>query len=105
VGGITINGEPLDGRTVIGVLDMLYDQPEASLTMQAQVIGAILVSASDLGSTPELTPLITLIPEHASISQPAPELASLAIPFLPISLEAFEVETWVELSTPTEKNP
>lgn len=105
VGGITINGEPLDGRTVIGVLDMLYDQPEASLTMQARVIGAIVYSASRLGNTPELTPLISLIPEHASISQPAPELASLAIPFLPISLEAFDVETWVELSTPTEKNP
>jgi hypothetical protein len=94
VGGITINGEPLDGRTVIGVMDMLYDQPEASLTMQARVIGAIVDSASRLGSTPELTPLIALIPEHASISQPAPELATLAIPFLPITPDIFRIQTW-----------
>ncbi len=94
VGGVTINGEPLDGRTVIGVMDMLYDQPEASLTMQARVIGAIVDSASRLGNTPELTPLISLIPEHASISQPAPELATLAIPFLPITPDIFRIQTW-----------
>ena len=94
VGGITINGESLDGRTVIGVLDMLYDQPEASLTMQARVIDAIVDSASHLGSTPELTPLIALIPEHASISKPAPELATLAIPFLPITPDIFRIQTW-----------
>ncbi|MFA9489744.1 MAG: hypothetical protein ACERK1_00765 [Anaerolineales bacterium] len=105
VGGITLNGEPLNGRTVIGVMDMLYDQPEASLTMQAKIIQAIIANASDLGSTPELTPLIALIPEDASISQSAPELASLAIPFLPITPDAFDVETWVELSTPAGRNP
>ncbi len=105
VGGITFNEEPLDGSAVSGVMEMLFEQPEASLTMQARVIGAIIVSASELGTTPELTPLIALIPEHASISHPAPELASLAIPFLPISPEAFNVETWSELSTPTGKNP
>lgn len=94
LGGITLDEEEMDGKTVLGAMDMLVDEPNASLTMQAEVIRALLENANLVGPTPELTPLTNLIPEHASVSQPPPELASLAIPYLPISAQTFIVETW-----------
>ena len=93
IGGVNLNGEHMDGASVLGVMSMLYDEPEASLTLQVETLRALLSGVQLVGSTPELTPLTSLIPDHASVSQPPGELASLAIPFLPIESDNVIIRT------------
>lgn len=84
-GGINFDGSHLSGAEVNSLLERLGDQPDAQLKMQARVLRALAARSSDLGSTPDLTPLLAQIPEHAHTSLPAVTLISNLSPLLPLS--------------------
>jgi hypothetical protein len=94
MGGIRLNNEQLDGMTALGVLQLLYEQPGASLAMQAKILEALSMNAPSLGMTPELTPIMELIPEHALTTLPAPQLTTLVVPLLPLSPDRVIIRTW-----------
>lgn len=85
LGGTRLNNDVMDGKSATAVLEMLVDQPEAALTMQQTMLASLADQASKLSSTPELTPLMGQIPDHAYTSLPPAELATIAIPLLPIT--------------------
>jgi hypothetical protein len=92
MGGVTLESGTLDGHQVIGVLDLVKDQPTAALEVQERVVRALSEKAPNLGSTPDLTPLMTLIPENAFSSIPSLHLVSLINPLLPIQPNTVHIE-------------
>ncbi|HEY70228.1 MAG TPA: hypothetical protein G4O08_06565 [Anaerolineae bacterium] len=92
MGGVTLESGTLDGRQVIGVLDLVEDQPTAALEVQGRVVQALSEKAPNLGSTPDLTPLMTLFPENAFSSIPSLHLVSLINPLLPIQTDSIHIQ-------------
>jgi hypothetical protein len=92
LGGTRLNNDIMDGKSATAVLEMLVDQPEAALTMQQIMLTSLADQASKLSSTPELTPLMEQIPAHAYTSLPPAELATIAIPLLPITSAQLEFQ-------------
>ena len=84
LGGFMLGDQAYDGSRAIGALNLLLNRPQESLKLQARVLQALIERAPDLGRTPEVTSLTTLVPEHAMTSPSAPQLAAMAIPLLPI---------------------
>ncbi|MGD8813528.1 MAG: hypothetical protein PVI78_03535 [Anaerolineales bacterium] len=92
MGGVTLESGTLDGNQVIGVLDLVKDQPTAALEVQERVVQALSEKAPNLGSTPDLTPLIALIPINAYSSIPPLNLVALINPLLPIQPNTVHIE-------------
>ena len=92
MGGVTLESGTLDGRQVIGVLDLVEDQPTAALEVQERVVQALSDKAPDLGATPDLTSLLALIPENAFSSIPSLNLVALINPLLPIQPNSIHIE-------------
>lgn len=84
IGGANLDGQDLNGNAAVGALSLLKDQPIASLRMQARLVTSMTENATSIGSTPELTPLTSLVPEHAYTSPSPYQLASLGSQLLPI---------------------
>lgn len=84
LGGFTLGDQAYDGSRTIGALNLLLNRPQESLKLQARVLQALIERAPDLGRTPEVTSLTTLVPDHAITSPSAPQLAAMAIPLLPL---------------------
>ncbi|MGD2253245.1 MAG: hypothetical protein PVF70_10070 [Anaerolineales bacterium] len=84
VGGVTLEGAELDGSQVVGVLRLLADQPQASLATQRGVLLALISKAHLLGSSPDATHLIDLIPSHAYCSAPPQQVVAMLLPLLPL---------------------
>jgi hypothetical protein len=84
MGGVELDGQVLDGASVIGSLRLTYAFPQASLTLQTRILESLRANVGRVGATPELTPLTSLAPIHAYTSPSPPELATLAIPLLPL---------------------
>jgi len=107
LGGLDLSGTRLDGAQTIAVLDLLMDDPASLLATQSRVLEAMAERAPLIGGTPDLTPLIALIPDHAYLSIPANEAAALAAPLLPISPATthIDIPTYVEPSEATPPAP
>ena len=84
LGGFTLGDQTYDGSRTLGALNLLLNRPQESLKLQARVLQALIEKAPDLGRTPEVTSLTTLVPDHALTSPSAPRLAAMAIPLLPL---------------------
>jgi hypothetical protein len=94
MGGVDLDGELLDGASVIGSLRLTYGNPQASLLLQTRILEKLRTTVHHIGTTPELTPLTALTPIHAYTSPSPPELATLAIPFLPLDPALISITTW-----------
>jgi hypothetical protein len=92
VGGVTLDNQELSGTAAVGALSLLRDQPLASLRMQAKLIGSLTENAASIGSTPELTALTSLVPDHAYTSPSPYQLASLGSQLLPIDPAVVTIE-------------
>jgi hypothetical protein len=90
--GITLTGNYMDGPTVISALRVFYDDPLISLEAQAKVLRALAERVDTLGSSPNLTPLFNLIPEHAYTSEPASVVAVTFGLLLPLRPEAIRIQ-------------
>jgi hypothetical protein len=97
VGGIDLNGVPLSGEQSVAVLHMLVEDPSAALSTQARLLEALVARAGSLGPTPDLTPLIALMPAHAFLSMPASQAIAIAAPLLPLEPATVHVDL---LATP-----
>ncbi len=84
LGGLELNGAHLDGIEVVAALDILGGDSQALLTAQARVLEAMTLRASLLGDSPDITPLLNLVPAHAHLSDSVGFTIGLAAPFLPI---------------------
>jgi hypothetical protein len=93
-GGVNLDDQILDGSSVIGSLRLTYDNPQAALKLQARVLESLRNQVGLIGTTPELTPLTSLSPIHAYTSPSPPELATLAIPLLPLAPENITIITY-----------
>ncbi|MEJ2011884.1 MAG: hypothetical protein P8X64_06615 [Anaerolineales bacterium] len=94
LGGFTLGDQSYDGSRALVALSLLETSPHESLKLQAQILQAMIAAAPALGRTPEITPLTTLIPDHAFTSPAAAQLATMAIPLLPIDAEGVEIRIW-----------
>ena len=91
LGGFSLDDQIYDGASAIGSLRLLEDQPLIAIKLQAQILRALSVKVPDLGETPELTPLTLLLPENAYTSPSPAQLATLAIPLLPLQADLIEI--------------
>ena len=80
LGGIEIRGKTLDGESILTFLSLSWDQPGILVQNQADIIRAIIPKALALPETPELTPLLELIPDHTSLSLDITEAVGLILP-------------------------
>ncbi|MGD2162073.1 MAG: hypothetical protein PVH60_06310 [Anaerolineales bacterium] len=92
VGGVTLDSQELNGTAAVGALSLVKAQPLASLRMQARIMSSLAQNAALIGSTPELTPLTRLIPDHAYTSPSPYQLASLGSQLLPIDPSNVTIE-------------
>jgi hypothetical protein len=93
-GGVDLDDQLLDGSSLIGSLRLTYENPQAALKLQARVLESLRNQVGLIGTTPELTPLTSLSPIHAYTSPSPPELATLAIPLLPLAPENITIITY-----------
>jgi hypothetical protein len=93
-GGVDLDNQLLTGSSVIGSLRLTYGNPLAALKLQARVLESLRNRVGQIGVTPELTPLTSLSPIHAYTSPSPPELATLAIPLLPLEPENITILTY-----------
>jgi hypothetical protein len=80
LGGIEIRGKNLDGESILTFLSLSWDQPGILIQDQADIIRAIIPKALGLPDTPELTELLALVPDHASLSMEISEAVGLVLP-------------------------
>ena len=93
-GGVDLDDQLLEGSSIIGSLRLTYENPQASLRLQTRILESLRNRVNQIGSTPELTPLTSLSPIHAYTSPSPPELATLAIPLLPLAPENITIITY-----------
>lgn len=84
LGGLEVNGAHLDGLEVTAALDLLAADPDALLAAQTNLLLALTPRASVLGASPDITPLLALIPDHVHLSHSVPFALGLVTPILPI---------------------
>ncbi len=84
LGGLELNGAHLDGVEVAAALDLLGADASALLTAQGRVLEAMAARASLLGSSPDITPLISLVPGHVHLSQSLAYAIGLTASLLPV---------------------
>jgi hypothetical protein len=84
MGGVDLNGATFSGNQVLGVLGLVNEQPDAALATQARLVEEIGNRLPSLGSSPDLTPLRGLLPDHVFLSIPEADLQNLLQPLLPI---------------------
>ena len=92
MGGVSLESGTLDGNQVIGILELVEDQPTAALEVQERVVQALSEKAPNLGSTPDLTPLLALIPGNAFSSIPSLNLVALINPLLPLQPDSIHIQ-------------
>ena len=91
-GGINLNGVPLRGDQALAVLGMLENDPSAMLSTQARLLEALMVPAAAVSSSPDVSPLIALIPAHAFLSESFTYFAARLSPLLPLDPSSVHVD-------------
>jgi hypothetical protein len=87
LGGIDFQGAMLDGDSALSFVSLSTDDYELLLNNQAQIIKAMIPEALKLAPSPELTDLVKLIPEHASLSLDVTDAIGVLSPLRTISEE------------------
>ena len=93
LGGVELSGVRLSGAETVAVLELWQDDPTASVEAQARVLEALAQRAPRAGATPDLTLLLSLIPDHAYLSLRPAEAALLLAPLLPLGPDSIHVTT------------
>ena len=94
LGGVTVNGTSFAGQQVLDILSLTSDDPKGELATQKRVLEALSGKAGDLGDTPDLTPLVSLVPEHIYLTKPLGQIVALISPVLPIHPETTHIDLY-----------
>jgi len=94
MGGLQVNGTTFSGQEVLGILSLASGDAKASLTTQKRVLEGLSTQAESVGDSPDLTPLVELIPEHIYLTSPLGQLVALISPVLPIRPETTHIELY-----------
>jgi hypothetical protein len=94
VGGLKVDQTTFTGEDVLGILSLTADNSKDSLNTQKRVLEGLGSQASKLGQSPDLTPLVDLIPEHIYLSSPLGDLVSQVAPILPVTPEKTHIELY-----------
>jgi hypothetical protein len=94
LGGFQLGEQAYDGSRALVALGLLENSPQESFKLQVQILQAMVNAAPVLGRTPEVTSLTTLVPDHAFTSPAAAQLATMAIPLLPIDPGRVSIHLW-----------
>jgi hypothetical protein len=84
LGGIEVNGAQMDGAQVVSVVGMLRDNPTALLSTQQHFVEAMAERVADMEDHPDLTPLLSIMPDHAFLSVDVKVLVDEIAPLLPL---------------------
>jgi hypothetical protein len=91
LGGVPSGEETIDGSAALGVLDLLSDDPRASLQAQYRLLQALAGRADRVQPGTDLKPLLSLVPDHASLSVSQPEAIARIAPVLPFDPELIHI--------------
>ncbi len=91
LGGVTYQGAELDGQETVAALDLMVHGPEAALRAQQQLLEALAFQAAGMSTTPEITPLLAYLPEHAYLSVPPEEALAMLAPLFPLDPDRVHV--------------
>ena len=94
VGGLKVDQTTFSGAEVLGILRLTSDDSRDSLNTQKRVLDGLVEQAPGLGETPDLTPLVDLIPEHIYLSSPLGDLVAKLAPVLPVSPAKTHIELY-----------
>jgi hypothetical protein len=94
LGGLELEGSVLNGKDISALQALLAADPAASLSTQAEILKALAARSAVVGSTPDLTPLISLLPDHAWSSRSVSELVALAAPLLPLDPNLIHIDIY-----------
>jgi hypothetical protein len=94
MGGAWLEGSNYDGWSIISALQFVQDDPDMALALQASLLVSLSFQIEQLGNSPEITPLMDLVPSHAYISIPPTTLVNLVIPLLPINADNVQIHLW-----------
>jgi hypothetical protein len=85
LGGIEVQGNALDGESVLTFLSLHWDQPKLLLQNQASIVRALIPKALDQPESPELTDLFSLVPSHAFLSMDISTTVAMLYPLREIN--------------------
>jgi len=91
VGGLPTGETIVDGESALSVLDLLRDDPAASVLAQSRLVQALTAQAATVRSGTDLQPLIDLIPEHAYLSLSPEQVVAMVAPYLPLEVERVHI--------------
>jgi hypothetical protein len=94
LGGLDVNGTTFSGDDVLGILSLASGDDRAGLSTQKRVLEGLSVQAEAVGDSPDLTPLVDLIPEHIYLTSPLGQFVALVSPILPIRPETTHIELY-----------
>jgi len=94
IGGLQVNGTTFNGQDVLGILSLASGDARAGLTTQKRILEGLSAQAESVGESPDLTPLVELVPEHIYLTSPLGQLVALISPVLPIRPETTHIELY-----------
>lgn len=92
--GVTLEGTPMDGETVVNALRFFYEDPSQSLKVQTKILRALVQQVDVLEPPLDLTVLFNLIPVHAHCSEPPSLVAAKFGLLLPFRQDAIFIAHW-----------
>jgi hypothetical protein len=100
-GGIELNGSRLTGQQVISVLSLVEDDPRSLLRTQEQLLQAMALRAPGPASSPDIAPLLSLLPDHASLSVSVSTFTNLLMPVLSLDPQDIHIDLPTLPATPS----
>lgn len=94
VGGLKVNGTTFSGQDVLGILSLASSDAKTGLATQKRVLEGLSAQAETVGASPDLTPLVELVPEHIYLTSPLGQFVALISPVLPIKPETTHIELY-----------
>jgi hypothetical protein len=101
MGGAWLDGSNFDGWSIISALQFVQDDPDMALALQASLLVSLSFQIEELGDSPEITPLMELVPSHVYTSIPPTPLVNLLIPLLPLNIDDVQIHLWTPETHPT----
>jgi hypothetical protein len=94
MGGAVLDDQSYDGQAVVTSLNLLRDDPQMQLSLQASLLISLSFQSAQLDENPEITSLTALMPDHAYASIPPTTLVNLLIPLLPLDPADIDIQVW-----------
>ncbi len=89
--GLPVEEQILSGNQVLALHTVFDGDPVGLVNLQANVLEGLLPQAARLSANPDLTPLLALMPEHASITIHEAQMAVLISHLLPLNTDQVEI--------------